>query len=130
MNFLQHTHNLNIIIIDDYENVIINKQLLENIYNEIADKIIIKKGKFLNTNFEVQLLWNKLQLTDAESRFLGKLFIFSPYSDFVLYETTKIILQEIENKLKLKTIQKNWKIVFHISRLLENMNKKYEIKIM
>jgi len=39
-------------------------------------------------------------------------------------------LQEIENKLKLKTIQKNWKIVFHISRLLENMNKKYEIKIM
>ena len=118
-SFLQYTHNLNILIVDENENIIEDKILLESIYNQIADKVIIKQGKAFNIDIEIKLYWKRLSLTKTQSKFIGELFIISAYSDMILYETTKKILNEIENNVKINTTNKNWKIIFHISKLSE-----------
>jgi hypothetical protein len=119
INFPDHTHNLNILIVDENNITIDDKILLENIYNEFVNKNIIKKCKKSNTIYEIHLYWERLPLTVVQSKFMGELFIESLHSDKVLYETTNKILSEIENKLKINTTNKNWKIIFHISALLE-----------
>ncbi len=50
-NFLDYTHNLNILIVDDNNIIIEDKILLESIYSEFVNKNITKQGKMLNTNF-------------------------------------------------------------------------------
>jgi hypothetical protein len=119
---LNYTHNLNILILDENNIIIEDKKLLESIYNEFDNKILTKRGKMLNRNFEIILYWKRLPLTDVQSKFMGELFICSQYSDKVLHETTNIFINEIENKLKINTINKNWKIIFNISKLLETSN--------
>jgi hypothetical protein len=119
---LNYTHNLNILILDENNIIIEDKKLLESIYNEFDNKILTKRGKMLNRNFEIILYWKRLPLTDVQSKFMGELFISSQYSDKVLHETTNIFINEIENKLKINTLNKNWKIIFNISKLLETSN--------
>jgi hypothetical protein len=121
-NFLDYTHNLNILIVDENENIIEDKILLESIYNEFDNKLITKQGKILNRMFEIKMYWNRLSLTNIQGKFMGELFIKSLHSDKVLYETTKRFLSEIENKLKINSKNKNWKIIFHMSKLLESNN--------
>ena len=130
MNEFSLSHNLNIKIVNENNEFIENKLLLESIYNEFIDKKIIKKGHMLNRDFKIILYWKKMSITKIEEKLMGNIFIISSYSDKVLYEATKILLNDIENKLKLETNNKNWKIVFHISKLLENIDKKYELKIL
>lgn len=119
---LPYSHNLNILIVDENNITIENKILLESIYNEFVNKTIIKQAEILDTKYEIKLYWEKVLLTSIQSKFIGDLYITSSYTDKCLYETTKKILSEIENKLKINTINtinKNWKIIFYISKLLE-----------
>ena len=123
-----YTHNLNILIIDENDITIENKTLTENIYNEFVNKTIIKKGKLhnhidYNDYIEIKIHWERVPITNIQSKFMGDFFIKSAYSDKVLYETTKKILSDIENRLKMNTTNTYWKIVFHISKLLEHMDK-------
>ena len=129
MNFLelQFTHNLNILILDNKFNIIQNKSLLEDIYSEFVDKIITKNLVWFDNKIEISLFWKKIILNEVQNKFIGNLFTKSSYSDIVLYAATKILLNEIENKLKKRTINKNWKIEFYISKLLENMDNVYEL---
>jgi hypothetical protein len=119
------SHNLNIKIFNENDELIENKSLLESIYNELVDKPIIKKIHAYGTDLEIKLLYTRKSITKIEKKFMGDIFIVSLYSDNILYDATKFVLNEIEHKLKLETetIDKNWKIVFHISKLLENINK-------
>jgi hypothetical protein len=135
---LKNTHNLHILITDENGNIIKNQEvLLEKVYNEIADKIVIKKGALkandVCNNFEIKLFWKKMDITKIHSNFMGDLFITSPYSDAVLYKVTESVLNEIENKLKMDVkndIKMDWKISFHISKLLEDMDKKCKLFIL
>ncbi len=121
-NLSDYTHNLNILIVDENDMVIEDNNLLESIYNELDNKVITKQGKMLNRTFEITIYWNRLSLTNIQSKFMGKLFIKSLHSDKVLYEITERFLSEIENRLKINTKNNNWKIIFHISKLLESNN--------
>lgn len=121
-NLSDYTHNLNILIVDENDIVIEDNNLLESIYNELDNKVITKQGKMLNRTFEITIYWNRLSLTNIQSKFMGKLFIKSLHSDKVLYEITERFLSEIENRLKINTKNNNWKIIFHISKLLESNN--------
>ena len=116
---LKYSHNLNIMIIDESFSPFENKILMQSIYDEFVNKTIIKEGIIFNRKYEIHLHWEKINI---QNKFIGDLFIRSPYSDKVLYETTKKILNEIENNLKKETENKNWKIAFYISKLLENMD--------
>jgi hypothetical protein len=130
MDIAKQSHNLQIMIVDKLYHIIIDdNDLLESIYAEFVNKKISKQGTWLDTTFEIHLFWKKNVLTEIQGKFMGPLFICSPYSDKLLYEATKNILQEIENKLKLSTKNKNWKIIFHISKLLEHMDKNFELTI-
>jgi hypothetical protein len=60
---------------------------------------------------------------------MGELFIKSAYNDLVLHETTKKVLSEIENNLKINYTDKNWKIIFNITKLLEYIEDKYNLII-
>jgi hypothetical protein len=60
---------------------------------------------------------------------MGDLFTMSTHSDKVLYKGTSVLLNEIENKLKMNMVDKNWKILFHISKLLDNTESRYPLKI-
>ena len=129
MPIVNHTHNLHISICDDSNNIIYNDDLLETIYAEFANKYVKKNGNWLKVNFEIKLFWERVVLSKRECQFMGPLFICSAYSDLVLYEATKFVLNEIENKIKKTCTNTRWKIIFHISKLLENMDKIYEITI-
>ena len=113
---LEYSHNLNILLVDNNNNIIENKILLQQIYDEFVDKPITH---IFDMKYEICLYWKKV---DTKNKFIGNLFIRSLYSDNVLYETTKKILNEIENKLKKNIPNKNWKIIFYISKLLENVD--------
>ena len=118
MSVSRYTHNLNIFLVKNDNNDNINDiELIESIYAELADKHIKKKGHIFNSKFEIHLLWERLSITEAESKFMGVLFTNSLHSDRILYEATKTLLSDIENKLKNQTTDKNWKIIFHISKL-------------
>ena len=117
------SHNLNLRIVDEDDNTIKNPILLESIYSEFVGKRIIRKGIILDTKIELRLKWERKPITKIQNKFIGDLFICSVYSDQVLYAITKFVLNEIEEKLKNFTENKNWKIVFHISKLLEIADK-------
>jgi hypothetical protein len=116
------THNLNILIVDEEDNKIENPELLESIYSEITCKRIIKNCKILGSKIDINLIWERFPLTKEEQHFMGELFIYAVYSDKVLDMATKFLLNEIEKKLKNFTTNKKWKIIFHISKLLENVD--------
>ena len=119
MNDPEYSHNLNILIVDENDNIIDNKILLQSIYDEFVNKTIIKEAEAFNKKYVIHLHWKKI---DIQSKFIGDLFIRSLYSDNILHNTTKKILYEIENKLKKETTNKNWKIIFYISKLLVNID--------
>ena len=130
MDIAKQSHNLQIMIVDKLYHIIIDdNDLLERIYAEFVNKKISKQGTWLDTTFEIHLYWKKYVLTEIQGKFMGPLFLYSAYSDKVLYEATKSVLEEIENKLKLSSKNKNWKIMFHISKLLEHMDKNFELTI-
>lgn len=122
-----YTHNLNIDIVDENDDTIGNQFLLETIYKELANKPIMRKVQYDNKNFEVHLQWERLSITNIQKHFIGVLFIKSFYSDKVLYETTKKVLEDILTKLKSLNEYSlfritNWKLIFNISKLLDMDN--------
>lgn len=143
MDDWKYSHNLNILIVDENNITIENKSLLQSIYDEFVNKNIFKKVEVFNEKYIIKLYWEKVDIQSkifnyapyfrdtnytfgsiSSHHFFSDLFIISAYSDNILHETTKKILYEIENKLKIETENKNWKIIFYISKLLENMNTK------
>lgn len=113
----QYTHNLNIAIVNQANNSDYDEfHIMEKIYAEMIKPHIFKSCiSYESAEFEVQLHWKRTNITSLHKRFMGELFIVSPYSDKVLHDATKLVLTEIE-----KTIHP-LRIAFHISRMLEHM---------
>jgi hypothetical protein len=112
------SHNLHILIDSSYNNQI-NNILLEMIYKEIADKEITRNIIWLDKNIDTLIYWKKEKINEIESKFMGDLFTSPIHNDSLLYELTKLTLQEIEEKIKNGLFYTEWKIIFHISKKLE-----------
>lgn len=125
MNNYGYTHNLHIVLVDKYDNIIKNADLLAEIYAEIADKSIQRKVRFLENDTDLFMYWTKVPIVDFDRNFIGDLFTTPIHSDAALYEITTNVLWEIEQNIKMRrpvsaaTEEVDWRIMFHISRFLE-----------
>lgn len=122
-----HTHQLNIIIVDEKENIVENDSLLKTVIFELVNKPLVKVGYMFNQNFDIHIQWETpsdpsiVNLANVQHKNVGVLFTNAYFSDKVLHGTTNMALDEIET-LKVKPLNKDWKIMFHISKLLEMDN--------
>ena len=111
------THNLHILVNSFYKDDI-NKIILENIYEEIANKEIRKNILWMGKNIDTFIYWKKEQINEIEANFMGDLFTCPIHCDSLLYELTKDSLEEIEQKVKINLFYNEWNIIFHISKKL------------
>lgn len=118
------THQLNIIIVDEKDNIVENESLLKTVICELINKPITKVGYFSHQNFEIRIQWEApanpsiVTLANVQNKFVGVLFNTAFYSDKVIHETTLLALNEIDTQ-KVRPLNNNWKILFHISKVLE-----------
>lgn len=118
---MMYTHNLSIFLVDANDNKIENTQILHRIIQEIDHKYITHPLSFNGGVIHVRLQWKKEHLSRIQRLFMGELFMYSPYDqDNLNYDHTKATLGQIEDKLKTVFNNKDWHIVFHISRILSN----------
>ena len=123
----KYTHQLNIIIVDEKENIVENDSLLKTVICELVNKPLVKVGYMFNQNFDIHIQWETplnpsiVTLANIQHKNVEVLFTNSYFSDKVLHGTTNMALDEIET-LKVKPLNKDWKIMFHISKLLEMNN--------
>lgn len=123
------THNLHILIkstegfreqsiespdVNQYNNFI-----LDMVYDHIANVQICRNFMWRGQEVDTLIYWKKEQINDIERNFMGDLFTTSIHSDALQYELTKIALNEIENNIKKDINNTKWKIIFHISKLLD-----------
>lgn len=126
-----YTHNMNILLLDENEDVIENPVLLESIFEELTNKPIIKHVSWEGSILKMILPWKRLHLEKKQRKFMGFLFITSAYSDTALFDVMKATLDDIEQKLKQSfTNERNrWTISFHISKILE-INERRRIRVL
>lgn len=123
MNYTaKFTHNLKIIILDNNDNIIDNPLLLANVYDEITNKIIKKSVITAIGQYEIFAFWEKCPITKLEENFMGDLFTKSAHTDGATYQLTRCILHEIEEKLKLSNNNNDWKLSFHIYKIIDDGN--------
>jgi len=122
---VQYTHNMNILMLDEHDDVIENPVLLESIFEELTNKPIIKHVSWEGSILKMILPWKRVHLEKSKSRFMGSLFITSAYSDTALFDVMKVILDDIEQKFS----NDSWKISFHISKILE-INERRRIRVL
>lgn len=115
----KYTHNLKIVLSNPFDKIIITDgYIIDQIYYKISNRIFTNKVTFMDQEINTFLCWNKEDIGKLNKLFMGELFTLSMHSDKLLYECTRVVLQDIENKLK-ETHPGDWRIVFHISKILE-----------
>ena len=123
-----HTHQLNIIILDEKDNIVENELLLKTVICELVNRPVVKVGYIFHENFDIRIQWEApsnpslVTVANVQHKNVGVLFTTAFYSDRVLHGTTVVALDEIET-LRVKPLNKNWTIKFHMSKMLE-MDKK------
>ena len=126
---IRYSHNLNIGITNQHGtyDAFNPPHIMEKIYEEITKRRTIQKT-YDNNILAVDLCWKKVAISSLDKRFMGELFIVSPYSDMVLYDSTKTLLEEIEKSIFPDGFMR---IAFHISKLLENRqtDDRYKVSI-
>jgi hypothetical protein len=116
-----HTHNLHVIIVDGNDERVEDTAIRNRVYSVFVNQAVTKKINMNGTPIEVQLLWERVPLSKNQRLMMGDLFICSGYSDMVLYNATQKLLHDIEKSVKYTTNQSDWKLVFHVSKLLERI---------
>jgi hypothetical protein len=116
-----YTHNLKILLVDNYHHKIIeDTDLLEEIKSELQDKSITQFQEYNGETKSYDLCWKREPLNPMEHHFMGDLFLVSDYdNDKVYYDHTMMSLTQIETKIKGQRHDNNWTILFHISRRLD-----------
>lgn len=118
------THQLNIILVDEKDNIVENESLLKTVICEVVNKPLVKVGYIFHQNFDIHVQWESpsnpsiVTLANVQNKNVGVLFTTTFNSDKVIHGTTQVVLDEIET-LKVKPLNKDWKIMFHISKVLE-----------
>jgi len=113
------THNLHILIKSTYDKDINDNYILKKVYEELANIPIRRNILWNDQKIDTLIYWKKEQLNDIERHFMGDLFTTSIHNDSLQYKLTKIALREIENNIKKTMTNTQWKIIFHISKLLD-----------
>jgi hypothetical protein len=117
---MNYTHILNIKIADLNDNLLENKNLLNNIKLELVDKLIKHQFTHHHKNINLSIKWHKIHWKKPYNYFVGDLYCdCNSDFDIMVYEHTKYSLDHIEKKIKLEHIDSygtDWKIVFHISK--------------
>ena len=114
---MTYTHNLIIRIVNFYNEIINNNELLNLIKNELIDKEIVQSITYNQNKIDHTLVWRKHELTKPYCFFVSNIFTNSPYlDDDINFEHIRLTLNDIERKLKKAT--DNWTIVFYLSRTL------------
>jgi Txe/YoeB family toxin of Txe-Axe toxin-antitoxin module len=110
-------------------------RILYIVYVEIANKVIRKEvywsgsADVERSKVDFAVLWSrKILKNDTERLFLGDLFTTSMVCDSLLYNATGKIIRRIEKIIKQNNpdMDKNWTIVYHISKLLDVRTPNYE----
>ena len=116
-----HTHQLNIILVDEKENIVENESLLKTVICELVNKPLVKVGYIFHQNFDIHMQWETpsnpsiVTLANIQHKNVGVLFTNSYFSDKVLHGTTNMALDEIET-LKVKPLNKDWKIRIYLMK--------------
>ena len=135
------THNLKLAVMNKDGSIMSAEQanhILSQVYAEIANIVVRKTINWSETRSKVdyEVLWSrKLLKNNAERMFMGDLFTHSMVCDALLHKATGKILREIEETIwnnldshplcsrdhetSVQDIDKNWKIVFHISKIID-----------
>ena len=96
-----HTHQLNIILVDEKENIVENESLLKTIICELVNRPVVKVGYIFHENFDICIQWKApsnpsiVTLANVQNKNVGVLFTTAFYSDKVLHGTTQVVLDEI-----------------------------------
>ena len=86
----------------------------------VTEQVWSVNGYGIESTVEYIVLWHrKLLKNDAERLFMGDLFTNSMVCDALLHKVTRKIIRELEKMIQSKSDDKNWKIMFHISKLIE-----------
>ena len=127
----KYTHNLKIVVADQNGQVLSGEfvnRILHIVNADIANKVIRKEiywsgsGDVERSKVDFAVLWSrKILKSDVERLFLGDLFTTSMVCDSLLYNATGKILRGIEKIIKQNNpdMDKNWTILYHISKLLD-----------
>jgi hypothetical protein len=114
---MTYTHNLTIRIVNSYNEIVNNNELLNLIKNELIDKELVYSIPYNKSKIDFTLVWRKHELKKPYCFFVSDIFTNSPYlDDDINVEHVKLTLNDIERKLKKTT--DNWTIVFYLSRTL------------
>jgi hypothetical protein len=132
------THNMKIVVADHNGQVLSGEfvnRILHLVNAEIANKVIRKEidwscsADVERIKVDFAVLWSrKILKNDTERMFLGDLFTTSMVCDSLLYNATGKIIRGIEKIIKQNNpdMDKNWTIVYHISKLLDVRTPNYE----
>ena len=133
----KYTHNLKIVVADQKRQVLSGEfvnRILHIVNADIANKVI-RKEVYWSCSADVErskvdfaVLWSrKILKSDVERLFLGDLFTTSMVCDSLLYKATGKIIRGIEKIIKQNNpdMDKNWTIVYHISKLLDAQTPDY-----
>ena len=119
---MDYTHNLKIAIITlSSKRIIQDGNIFDQIYTQFSNIIFKNKVIFMSQPTDTIICWEKKELNKIDSFFMGDLFTNAIHSDKVLYEATRVALQDIEIKLKQTyptILQEDWRIQFHISVII------------
>ena len=133
----KYTHNLKIVVADQNGQVLSGEfvnRILHLVNADIANKVIRKEvywsgsGDAARSKVDFAVLWSrKILKSDVERLFLGDLFTTSMVCDSLLYKATGKIIRGIEKIIKQNNpdMDKNWTIVYHISKLLDAQTPDY-----
>jgi hypothetical protein len=114
---MTYTHNLTIRIVNLYNEIINNNDLLNLIKNELIGKEIVQSITYNQSKIDYILVWKKHELKKPYCFFVSDIFTNSScLDDDINFEHIRLTLNDIERKLKKAT--DNWTIVFYLSRTL------------
>ena len=120
------THNLHIALVDlDYK-PIQHPFYLQKVYDEIADKELIRTCTWQNdgNKIAISVHWRRQELTPIEKMFMGDLYMIDDHgyfgkdftnSEYLLYEFMRMIFIDIEQT----HFNNIYRIEFYISKLLK-----------
>jgi len=105
---MPYTHNLKIILLDNNNNIIENK----NILNKIKNILFIVNIYNIEWNvliLNISIKWDKILLSYLNQELMGDLFSYPIYPDRIIYNNTKETILKINCKYIIK---------FYISKIL------------
>jgi hypothetical protein len=108
---MEYTHNLKIILVDDNNNIIEDKVILNEI-KDILSRNNTHKIEWNNKLLDVTIKWEKKELSEISQILMGDLF------SHPIYEYDSIILDHTQKTINKIDCRYKYFIRFYISRII------------